>query len=667
MAGNNDGKLAAAMNAAEAGYRVHPLHSPVFGPDGAFLSCTCKQGARCPNAGKHPRVKDWPNNATTDAAQVAVWWKRWPGANIGAATGQGLLVLDVDGADGVQALECREVPATRRVNTGRSDGYHLHFATPPGYETQNNAGKLLGIDWRGDGGNVVLPGSAHYTGRVYTWEAGFSPADIGLAMAPDWLLELAAKRTPAAPVQPATRIPGASLHPWATAALANEIQALAETGRGSRNNRLNEAAVKLGSIVAGGGLPEAMVRDALMAACHTNELVSDDGEHSVLATIESGLRAGMQNPRTPPEPTRTPRTQRAQDESEAEWAARLEEAPVQEPEQTPAAIDVCTATSLLDRVADVEWLWPEWLPLGCVAVLAGEPGIGKSSVALSLAASQVTGTPWPDGAECTTRGPVLISDSEGAQALWAQRIRAWGVPTDDLLFAGQDGFGRILLDDERHILGVRELVRQRGVKLAIIDSLRTSLGAGVDENGSAVGSILAPWAELCRDLSLSLILVHHFGKRRQGEGTEASMDRLRGSSAIAATARSIIALDKPDPEAATVRLSCVKSNLGELPRPLGLSISAGGLAWTVEAPRPPKAETATTRAIEFLRVQLAHTPQRYGDLEAAAAQAGISKNSLYEGRRALGIVPVPDPTDPSGKGRLWGLRAKEGRDSSGWQ
>ena len=216
--------------------------------------------------------------------------------------------------------------------------------------------------------------------------------------------------------------------------------------------------------------------------------------------------------------------------------------------------------------------------------------------------------------------------------------------------------------------GVRELVRTARNQVGRSSTrFEPSLGAGVDENGSAVGAILAPWAELCRDVGLCLVLVHHFSKRRQGEGTEASMDRLRGSSAIAATARSIIALDKPDPEAATVRLSCVKSNLGELPRPLGLSISAGGLAWTVEAPRPPKAETATSRAIEFLRVQLAHTPQRYGDLEAAAAQVGISKNSLYDGRRALGIVPVPDPTDPSGKGRLWGLRAKEGRDSSGWQ
>jgi len=46
--------------------------------------------------GKRPLTDHGVKDATTDEATIRGWWARWPDANIGIATGHGLVVIDVD-------------------------------------------------------------------------------------------------------------------------------------------------------------------------------------------------------------------------------------------------------------------------------------------------------------------------------------------------------------------------------------------------------------------------------------------------------------------------------------------------------------------------------------------------------------------------------------------
>jgi hypothetical protein len=145
-----------------------------------------------PVAGKLPRLVAWPVQATTDEATVRRWWGTWPTADIGIATGGGLVVVDVDprhgGDTSLAELERRhgQLPETPRVLTG-GGGMHLFFAVDQAIG--NRTGLAPGIDLRGDGGFVVAPPSMHQSGRRYAWELGASPDDVPLAPIPDWLLE----------------------------------------------------------------------------------------------------------------------------------------------------------------------------------------------------------------------------------------------------------------------------------------------------------------------------------------------------------------------------------------------------------------------------------------------------------------------------------------------
>src|ERR1039457_6496513 len=82
--------LAAAWY-AKHGFPVFPVHTVTGG------KCSC-EAPECDHPGKHPRTMRGFKEATTDLQRIAGWWRRWPDANIGIATGKasGLLVVDVD-------------------------------------------------------------------------------------------------------------------------------------------------------------------------------------------------------------------------------------------------------------------------------------------------------------------------------------------------------------------------------------------------------------------------------------------------------------------------------------------------------------------------------------------------------------------------------------------
>lgn len=165
--------LEAALQYAARGWAVLPLHNirVIKGERG----CTCNNWQECgTSAGKHPRPRETGKQhvlASTDPAQINEWWSTWPKANVGIVTGQrsGVVVLDVDGPEGVETLKAVApdgLPPTLRARSGRV-GIGLHAFYSVAVPCQNSAGR--GLDMRGDGGLVVVAPSMHRSGQRYAW------------------------------------------------------------------------------------------------------------------------------------------------------------------------------------------------------------------------------------------------------------------------------------------------------------------------------------------------------------------------------------------------------------------------------------------------------------------------------------------------------------------
>ncbi len=186
--------LSAALNYSARGWLVLPLHT--LDDD---HHCSCGRGD-CTSVGKHPRTAHGARDATLDEAVIRGWWKTWPHANLGVATGtaSGFIALDVDpshgGDESLAQLQRRlgPLPVTVEARTG-GGGQHLLFAHPGSGTLIRNAvalRRMHGIDLRGDGGYIVAAPSLHTSGNHYAWKVGAGPRDVVLAPIPSWLLRL---------------------------------------------------------------------------------------------------------------------------------------------------------------------------------------------------------------------------------------------------------------------------------------------------------------------------------------------------------------------------------------------------------------------------------------------------------------------------------------------
>jgi putative DNA primase/helicase len=173
--------LLSAISYAERGWRVFPV------PPGAKKSH--KKAA-------HSGGRRW--GAASDPAEIRKDFNRWPGANVGIATGQEsrIWVLDVDTPDGhgvdgpasLRALEAEHgaLPDTLQARSP-SGSVHYYFRWPDGVEVRNSTSQVgPGIDVLGENGIVVAPPSAVPDKGAYVWINWREIAD-----APRWLITLA--------------------------------------------------------------------------------------------------------------------------------------------------------------------------------------------------------------------------------------------------------------------------------------------------------------------------------------------------------------------------------------------------------------------------------------------------------------------------------------------
>lgn len=173
-----------ALEYLQLGYSIFPVCSPAMGQHS-------HNGAACKNTGKRPLIR-WETYQTRVPTidEARQWWTRWPLANIGMPTGRlsGVVVLDADSGDAKKlAMEQGGVDRTPAVFTGKPGGIHFWLAHP-GPEVSNFARKRPGLDFRGDGGYVLVPPSLHASGARYRWvqgTVGLTPAPV-----PEWLMTL---------------------------------------------------------------------------------------------------------------------------------------------------------------------------------------------------------------------------------------------------------------------------------------------------------------------------------------------------------------------------------------------------------------------------------------------------------------------------------------------
>jgi hypothetical protein len=234
-----------------------------------------------------------------------------------ARTGGSVAVVDVDPRNGSDIEKTRQLLDGLNVRifaeiATPSGGRHFYIAGHPELPSTTNLDGWPGIDILSFGKLVFLPGTQRpkYGGCGYAiifdnLEALADGGDLDGAEAfADWV---ASRRGRAEQFESSSPWQGGEPDERQAKYLAKMLAGihhdLSAMGKDSgRNTAVYNKALKCGNFIAGAGLSEAVVIDVLLDASRENGLVREDGERSVLASIQSGIKNGRARPRAVPEP-----------------------------------------------------------------------------------------------------------------------------------------------------------------------------------------------------------------------------------------------------------------------------------------------------------------------------------------------------------------------------
>lgn len=311
----------------------------------------------------------------------------------------------------------------------------------------------------------------------------------------------------------------------------------------------------------------------------------------------------------------------------------------------PTAHLVTMADVSTDSVA---WLWYPRIPCGRITLLDGDPGIGKSFLTVTFAATVSRGAQWPDGAACAPGDVLLLTCEDGLGDTVRPRLDAAGADVSRVHvltgYSVGDDLRAVTLQDVEVLGQALETIRPA---LVIIDPITAYLGRGIDMNkAEQTRPLLAQLGRLAESYETAVILVRHLTKGQR----DSAMYRGLGSIDFQAACRSALLAgvvpDRPESRA----LAHVKSSLAPKAPTLEFAIQDGAVLWSTtpsdltaeQIVTPPQARaqhrTRVGDAAEFLRTALAGGPRPFADLLEEAEALDLLKHHLIRAHSKLGIV-----------------------------
>ena len=327
------------------------------------------------------------------------------------------------------------------------------------------------------------------------------------------------------------------------------------------------------------------------------------------------------------------------------------------PPPTPARRVALTLASEV-TMRRTRWLWDHRIPLGGLTLLAGREGLGKSTLAVALAA-MVTRGELP-GEHYGTPGNVVYVHSEDARDYTiTPRLEAAGADRSRVAFVdvlmADDTPTSIVLPLDTDLLG--EQVSRFGAVLVVLDAATSTIDGRLDgdkdrQMRQALESIATNVGERTGAAVLGIV---HFGKRDSGDTGKLIL----GSIAWSQVARSTIAVAQ-DADSGNLVITGSKANLSSTDVPSLAARVDEAIVATPEGPTSVSKVTwlgATdadardlldggegaseraelTEARGWLRDYLGQGRVKSGECKRAATAAGVSERTLQRARSKLKV------------------------------
>ena len=289
----------------------------------------------------------------------------------------------------------------------------------------------------------------------------------------------------------------------------------------------------------------------------------------------------------------------------------------------------------------VEWLWEPYIPFGKVTIVQGNPGEGKTTLALRLCAACTNRKPFPAMAEHEPFNVIYQTAEDGLGDTVKPRLMEADADLDRVLVI-DEGKQELSLSDER----IERAIRQTGARLIILDPIQAYVGEKTDMNkANEIRPIFRRLAEVAERTGCAVVLIGHLNKAAGGQ----SAYRGLGSIDFRAAARSVLLIGRVKREPNVRVIIHDKSSLAPEGKPMAFSLGAeSGFSWIGEyditadellSGTGGNTETKTEQAERLILDLLADGKEMASeDIVKAAAEAGISERTVQNAKRSMGGI-----------------------------
>lgn len=288
---------------------------------------------------------------------------------------------------------------------------------------------------------------------------------------------------------------------------------------------------------------------------------------------------------------------------------------------------------------EIEWLWYPFIPYGKLTIVQGDPGDGKTTLILNIAAKLSKGEGLDNDMKLTEPMNIIYQTAEDGLADTVKpRLEKAGAICERIVVIDESDKS-LSMADER----LEEAIIQTGARMLILDPIQAYLGGGMDMNrANEARDMTKRLGALAEKYKCAIILIGHMNK---ASGNKAAY-RGMGSIDFFAVARSVLLVGRVEGEPNIRAVVQIKNNLAQFGHPKAFELMESGFKWLGDyeitadevlggiAPKANKLEQAKQMLRELAETSNAVQSNEIFDM---AEEQGISKRTLENAKKELGI------------------------------
>lgn len=284
----------------------------------------------------------------------------------------------------------------------------------------------------------------------------------------------------------------------------------------------------------------------------------------------------------------------------------------------------------------VSWCWYPYIPAAKITIVQGDPGEGKTTMVLSVAAAITTGTALPNGSSTEPANVIFQTAEDGYADTIRPRLEMFGANLARVHVIDEDEQPLTLTD-----VRIEEAIIRFDAKLLVLDPLQAYLGGRNMNSANGVRPMMKALGAVAERTGCAIVIIGHLNK----SGSKAQYRGL-GSTDIPAAARSVLTVGRIDEH--TRAFVQTKSNLAPAGKPQAFKLDPtagfmwlGDIAITAEellsGMQDNRPESQLEKAMRLIRAILQDGAELAEVVVSSVEAEGVSYETTKRAKKALSV------------------------------